>query len=263
MRYLLGKGTTKNYEKAAKWLLASARQDNAFAQYSMALRYALGQGVQKSQKEKIFWLKKAATQNHLQSQYSLAIYYLSKGNRKLAIKYLKQAASSGHALAQKRLKKLTDKIDKVKIAEPREIQKITLPSNIINSKKIDKQFLGQFVSKKRQQKQEEKTSDGEIVSLLRKKALLGDVNAQNDLGVLYSKGNLIPKDIKKALYWIEKAAKNGFVDALNNITVIYIVGDIVKTDYKKAYFYAKQSAKQGSEKGELLVEFLKDRLAEE
>lgn len=269
LRYLLGKGVDKDYHKAAKWLLTSARQGNAFAQYSIALRYALGQGVEKSQKEKIFWFKRAAIQNHLQSQYSLAIYYLSKGDKNLAMKYLKQAANAGHALAQKKLKTLTNKIDKVTITEePRKIQKTTLPSKLIKNRQINQQFLDQFVSKKRQQKIDKKsnkkeTKNEEIVSLLRKKALLGDVNAQNDLGVLYSKGNLISKDIKKALYWIEKAAKSGFIDALNNITVIYIVGDIVKTDYKKAYFYAKQSAQQGNEKGELLVEFLKERLAEE
>jgi TPR repeat protein len=250
LRYLLGKGVDKDYKKATKWLLASAKQGNAFAQYSVALRYALGQGVEKNLSEKIFWFKKAAVQNHQQAQYSLGIYYLSKGEQKIAIKYLEKAAVSGHSLAQKKLKKISQ-INKEVI----KINKVNKTNVEITNKK--KQVLKQFVSKKANKKSDK------IIDLLRKKAELGDLKAQNDLGVLYSKGSLISKDATKALYWIEKSAQSGFVDALNNITVIYIVGEIVETDYKKAYFYAKQSAKQGNEKGKLLVDFLEERLSEQ
>jgi TPR repeat protein len=247
LRYLLGKGVDKNYEKAAKWLLASAKQGNAFAQYSIALRYALGQGVRKSQEEKVFWLKKAAVQNHQQSQYSLGAYYLSKGKKNLAIKYFKKAANSGHSLAQKKLKELNQVDDEIKIP--------SIKKN--NTRVYKKELLTQFRSKKPSKK------SNKVVDLLRRKANQGDLNAQNDLGVLYSKGTLVPKNTTKALYWIEKAAQSGFIDALNNITVIYIVGEIVETDYEKAYFYAKQSAKQGDEKGKLLVDFLEERLSEQ
>ncbi len=48
----------------------------------------------------------------------------------------------------------------------------------------------------------------------------GDVEAQNCLGSIYRSGEGVEKDLEKALYWYEKAAKQGDIEAQEIITQI-------------------------------------------
>jgi uncharacterized protein len=60
-------------------------------------------------------------------------------------------------------------------------------------------------------------SELEIVYVNRGKAAeQGNTRAQNNLGVLYIKGDGIPRDREKAISWWKKAAKNGNITAKNN-----------------------------------------------
>ncbi len=52
-------------------------------------------------------------------------------------------------------------------------------------------------------------SDSEAVRLLVQQAEQGTVVAQFNLGLSYAEGIVVPKDLKVALYWIEKSATAG------------------------------------------------------
>ena len=60
--YANGKGISRNYSKAAKWLRKAADQGIASAQYNLGLMYANGNGVPKDYSEAEKWYRKAADQ---------------------------------------------------------------------------------------------------------------------------------------------------------------------------------------------------------
>lgn len=72
------------------------------------------------------------------------------------------------------------------------------------------------------------------------KAENNDPVAQNLVGVVFENGYLNQnKDIKKSIYWYEKAIKNNNGVAENNMGSLYAHGNGVKQDYEKAYSYYK------------------------
>jgi len=59
---------------------------------------------------------------------------------------------------------------------------------------------------------------------LLQQAKLGDVQAQNHLGLLYLNGDSLAKDVEQAWYWFNEAAKNGFEEARLNLGQMYQKG---------------------------------------
>ena len=53
-----------------------------------------------------------------------------------------------------------------------------------------------------------------------KAAELNNPEAEYNLGVFYEQGICVKKDIKRAMYWYEKAAKQGHINAINNLNLI-------------------------------------------
>ena len=79
-----------------------------------------------------------------------------------------------------------------------------------------------------------------------KRAERGDVAAQLQLGMMYSKGEGVPQDYKKAFEWYEMAAIRGDAEAQYNLSIMYANGRGVLPDQKKAFGWG-ELAKQGSE----------------
>lgn len=86
-----------------------------------------------------------------------------------------------------------------------------------------------------------------------KAAERGYANAQNKLGGCYERGLGVPKDLKKAVEWYSKAAaqKNG--DGLFYLGNCYANGIGVQEDEKKAVELFTKSAEQGSTNGQLAL----------
>ena len=78
-----------------------------------------------------------------------------------------------------------------------------------------------------------------------KSAILGDTEAESNLGWMYGKGDGVVKDFQKAYYWSLKAAEKGNSLAQNSLGVLYSNGDGVKQDYKEAVKWFTKSAEQG------------------
>ena len=75
------------------------------------------------------------------------------------------------------------------------------------------------------------------LKLLHENANLGDASSQLTLGVLYSNGEQIKTDYKKALVFFKKAANQALMDAYAGIGKIYYEGLGVKKHYLKAYIF--------------------------
>jgi TPR repeat protein len=91
---------------------------------------------------------------------------------------------------------------------------------------------------------------------IKKLAEQGNVEAQNRLGFMYSEGNDVPQDYKKALYWYTKAAEQGNVEAQGYVGFIYHQGQWVPQDYIQALHWFTKAAEQGSIDAQSILAFM-------
>eukprot|EP00358_Blepharisma_japonicum_P004749 CAMPEP_0202941016 /NCGR_PEP_ID=MMETSP1395-20130829/1121_1 /ASSEMBLY_ACC=CAM_ASM_000871 /TAXON_ID=5961 /ORGANISM="Blepharisma japonicum, Strain Stock R1072" /LENGTH=565 /DNA_ID=CAMNT_0049635847 /DNA_START=218 /DNA_END=1913 /DNA_ORIENTATION=+ len=83
------------------------------------------------------------------------------------------------------------------------------------------------------------------IEYLEKAISLGSSQALHTLGMMHLTGNGVEKDIQKALEYFESAAKLGNLDSLNSIGVLYMNGEGVKRDYLTAGQYFQAAASFG------------------
>ena len=73
----------------------------------------------------------------------------------------------------------------------------------------------------------------DAMPMLEKAAQMGHSGAQNHLGVDYKTGEGVAKDLKKAIYWYQKAIDQNNPKAMWNLAQLYKKGDGVAKDEKK------------------------------
>ena len=86
-----------------------------------------------------------------------------------------------------------------------------------------------------------------------KRAESGNGFAQIDLGRMYSSGNGVPQDLRKAIYWYESAFAKGFVDAKRSLCEVYLqlgrkyyYGNGVSLDHRSAVSWFEKAAELGN-----------------
>ena len=85
----------------------------------------------------------------------------------------------------------------------------------------------------------------EGVKYIRMAAERGYANAQNQLGVIYKKGEGVPQDMKKSFDLYMQAAVQGRAAAQYNVGGAYYNGDGVDKDLDQSFIWFKKSAEQG------------------
>lgn len=91
----------------------------------------------------------------------------------------------------------------------------------------------------------------ETVKWYRMAAEQGDETVQNDLGVIFAKGQGVTQDYAEALKWYRMAAEKGNAVAMNNIGAMYENGLGVPQNYTEALKWFHMAA----EKGNALAQF--------
>ncbi len=84
------------------------------------------------------------------------------------------------------------------------------------------------------------------ISDLKKKADLGEAEAQYALGRAYESGNGIPQRTDQAALWYRKAAQQGNPKAQNGLGVLYWLGDGIEKDKVEAVRWYHKAARQGN-----------------
>ena len=74
----------------------------------------------------------------------------------------------------------------------------------------------------------------------------GHADAQYNLGLMYLEGDGIPKNSHKAIEWFNRAAKHSHVNAEINLGAIFAKGDGVHVDLQQAYKWIYRASKRGS-----------------
>lgn len=73
----------------------------------------------------------------------------------------------------------------------------------------------------------------------------GDASAQHNLGVMYKKGQGVPKNLITAVSWYRKAATQGDASSQNALAVMYETGNGVKKNEAEAVIWYRKAAEQG------------------
>jgi len=99
MRYLAGRGVTKDSAEAAKWFERAAVQGLAEAQFNLGVLYQHGEGVAQDDRLAFFWYQSAADQGLPRAQHNLAVAYAEgKGiakNYPKALEWFTKSANAG------------------------------------------------------------------------------------------------------------------------------------------------------------------------
>src|SRR6266542_6608996 len=80
---------------------------------------------------------------------------------------------------------------------------------------------------------------------LYKAAENGDINAQNNLAVMYYQGGGIERDLEKAFYWFQQAAEHGCNVTQNNLAIMYYEGEGIERNLEKAFYWYQKAAENG------------------
>jgi len=99
-------------------------------------------------------------------------------------------------------------------------------------------------------------NDTEAAKWFRKAAERGNAFAQVNLGFMYAKGQGVPKDDTEAVKWFRKAAEQGIPKAQFNLGIMYEKGQGVPQDYAEAVKWLQRAAAQVYPKAQYNLGFL-------
>lgn len=82
----------------------------------------------------------------------------------------------------------------------------------------------------------------------------GHVNAQFILGMMYTRGEGVPKNAEAETKWLRRAAEQGHSEAQYHLSVRYFGGTtILPKNDAQAVMWARRSAEQGDDKGQSML----------
>jgi uncharacterized protein len=88
------------------------------------------------------------------------------------------------------------------------------------------------------------TRPDESTRELRQSAQAGDAGAQNNLGLLYYEGKVVPQNHMKAKEWFDKAVAQGHAGAQVNLGTLYLRGEGAPQSSQMALFWFGRAAAQ-------------------
>ncbi|RGB31016.1 hypothetical protein C1646_764573 [Rhizophagus diaphanus] len=267
--YENGNGTGKDDFKAFECYDIAAKNGNKFAQFILGYFYYNGIGTQIDKEKAIVWYEKSAMQNHCDAQLCLGLLYKrEEEDLKEALYWIGKAAENGNKFAQfnlgyyyekgegiqkdinkafewyeksamKRYSGAQSSLGKLYKIEKNDLKKIFywIEKAAKNGCKVAQLHLAYlYENGEETQKDDEKATEWFETSAMQECS-----NAQYVLGVIYRKEK---NDLKKAFYWIDKAAKNGNKIAQLNLGYFYKKGIGTQKEINKAIKWHEKSAKQ-------------------
>ena len=84
--------------------------------------------------------------------------------------------------------------------------------------------------------------------------------AQHNLGVMYAKGQGVPRNYKIAVTWYTLAAKQGSADAQGSLGAMYAFGRGGPKDYVEAYKWGSLAAANGNERAASLSDMISNMM---
>lgn len=265
-RYLNGNGFNKDEKKAFEWFQKAANQNDGVGLFNVANCYEKGLGVDRDIEKAAVYYEKSANAGNVKAMSIISKMYsngegVTKNDSK-ALYWQEHLAFKGDKDAK--LLMITNKSaehEKVKMTtqEANQLGEISLLAKDYDwavycferAIELGGNEQAEFNLGKMYFNGEGVTKNYAMAeSYLSKLANAGNSTAQEYMGYIYEKGDPIygiNPDVKKQMYWYEKAAQNGDVDAQLKLANAYNIGLGVKKDQKKSFDYYYKAAENSSQ----------------
>lgn len=230
-------------------IIGRAEAGEVAAQYDVGRAYWDGtHGLPVSYYEAFEWMHRAARGGHLDAKYRLGFMYDKalgvKENVNAAHVYYLAAAREGHPaatyhLAQLYLMKMTSMSQQARMENWFTWMKKAADVGVQDAyKPLARAYLDGFDGTSK--------DVNEAVRLYERCAPFDNWCASN-LGSLYLKGNKLPRDDTKALYWFQYAARRGHTTSKLDLAKLYEAGDGVRKDDEAALYWYEAAAADGND----------------
>lgn len=272
--YYRGKGVPINLSKAAKWFIKSAELGNTAAQNNIGYMYEHGEGVPQDYTKAFYWYEKASQQGFATAQQNLGrLYELGRGvkaNDDAALKLYQLSANQGNEGSKKLLENLKSKqknssdnsvsnhLDKDQSLNNDHIAELTKYANLsfsIAQFELGKIYEDEGVKLASDNKMSEANEYYKKAIYWYEKAIeQRHPTAMSNLGMMYSNGQGLEKDKKKAVALFKDSANAGDASGQNRLGLFYESGwGGLKQDKKKALYWFQKAADQGFDQGKFNV----------
>jgi TPR repeat protein len=242
--YHYGDGVSKNYSEAIKWYTKVAEQDDA--QNNIGDCYAQGYG---DFAEAVKWFSKSAENNNACAQYNLAIcYYNGQGVNKdysEALKWFDRSYENGYAPSLYYLGDCYYKINNYEKAAEVFTKLLDMEYDDIVMKNMSTIYiLPKYVIEKYNQGLKKKYEHAKDTQAHRDLATKNP-EAMFILGVMYHFGYGVSQNYAEAKKCYETAANKNYAQAQYSLGNMYFNGEGVEQDYKKAADCYQKAAARG------------------
>jgi len=252
------------------WIQAGEAGD-ATAKYQLGLMYQNGWGVEQDVAQARRWFEAAGQRGQASAQLALARLFEANGDYSSALSWYQQAAAEAQPAAYAALGYLywmglgtskddflglmwtfkaveagqveaLAKLGRIVVAEPSRIVQACLMKAAVGGEPDVAYALGHHFHNA---PEPERNVDAAIRQY-QCAADHGHALAQCELGLIYSEGKDVIKDMVKARDWFMQAADQGDAKAQWNLALMLISGTVgVKKDLKKAFLLCQKAAVQG------------------
>ena len=271
--YARGQGVPQDDVEAVRWYRRAAERGLAGAQLNLGFMYAKGRGVPRDDAEAVGWFHHAAEQGNAEAQASLGLMYENgRGVPRdpiLAYKWYSVAASALNATALLKavlgMRRVGRDITPGAIARARRLAWMWL---------IQKQKVGSVPPRlpampgtppAAPQILAEATAAykrGDYGAAHRgflRHAERGNAKAQYKLGVMYAKGEGVPRDDAGAVRWFRRAAGQRDAEAQAVLGAMYEQGRGVQQSIAEAVRWYRRAAGRGYDEAKLRLGLLHER----
>lgn len=270
--YYFGQEVEQNIAESVKWLTLAAEGGSEVAQNNLSILYMEGTGVQKDESASFYWMKKAAENGHPGACYPLARKYCNaigtEQDLESALFWAKRALEAGDEDAANLIAFIEEQLENEPAVSPEPAltsqqpgQKLDSPVNI-NSTTDHKpnsqpeEEAQRYIELGEQNLFGDPTNLAEAFFWLKKAAELETPSAQNNIAVMYGKGEGVAQDDVQAFYWMKKAAENGLENSYYPLAIKYCNGVGTAQSFSDALIWAKRSLEGGNEEAKELIDFL-------
>lgn len=217
--YYTGSGVPQDFKKAFDWGLISAELGDAKAQYFLSGLYLEGKGVEKDTVEALKWLEAAARQKLPNAYLTLARGY-KKG------KLVKQSLDDALSAYENAFNAAQTQVDEFS------------GENMVDIKAMGQALLEAGVILRSQQKYDL------AISKYVRAIKFEQPKAYTELGIMYVKGEGIPKNLETAHTYYGQAAQAGDPQGQCLFGVSYLSGEGTQQNFVEGAKWIQKSAKQ-------------------
>ena len=265
-----------HYAQAVYYYRQASDQGYVNAQYALAMNLISGTGVIKDEIQAQQLLLEASQAGHAKAQLQLGQLFLANDQIIKAEKWLTKASAQQESTATILLEYLAtleqSKRDDLVLEKPKtevpsveSVQIDSAPTPVVISDNVLRELAIQpapslsIIIPNQQQILDSLNSNVDAMNNVEKlvvSAQQGNPIAQYNLSILYSIGELVAKDERRAFLLMQQSANQNITRSQNSLAMMYVNGIGVTPDYQKAYYWASVSARKGNTEGKKILTYL-------